>query len=378
MKNLLLLLFSIFFIPTHLIAQCNTAIPTNAVVIDSTQTINGGFDPMWVCSGDTIKTDGGFHNIYLESGAVMTSGGGIDTIFVKNNATFFMNGGIHYIYYENNNDLHIAGGIPTLDSCPSINFNYINAPANGCFPGPVASFQSSDSSLCQGDCINFMDMGINATSWQWFFPGATPSTDTLKNPQNICYTTAGSFDVTLVVNNSSGSDTLLLANLITVNPLPAVSAIQNANVLSVTSGFLAYQWYFGNILLPGDTTFILSVFQNGNYKVMVTDSNGCDTTITFIYAGAGLNENPANVTQFLILPNPANDYIEIVTQKSLAPLKYENIKIEIADGMGKIILQNKINLKLKTPIPLNNFASGIYMVKIFTLEGLQVLKLVVE
>ena len=128
-----LLSITLFLVSTGIInGQCLPSIPSNAVVVDSTQTINGGFDPVWVCSGDTLISNGGFHNIFLEPGSVMTTGGGIDTIFVKKNASFFMNGGIHYIYYENILDLNINGGIPTLDSCSMLAFDYLNAPLNGC------------------------------------------------------------------------------------------------------------------------------------------------------------------------------------------------------------------------------------------------------
>jgi Secretion system C-terminal sorting domain len=120
-------------------AQCIPAIPFNAVVVSSTQTIDGGFDPIWVCTSDTLHTDGGFHNIFLETGSVMTTGGGIDTIYVKNGASFFMNGGIHVIYYLTDTDLHIAGGIPTITLCDTLKFNYADAPENGCVVTAIES-----------------------------------------------------------------------------------------------------------------------------------------------------------------------------------------------------------------------------------------------
>ncbi|MEO6166962.1 MAG: hypothetical protein ABIO46_10705 [Chitinophagales bacterium] len=79
------------FATINTLAQCNPEVPFNAVVVNSTQTINGGFDPIWVCSGDTLHSDGGFHKIFLEPGAVMITSGGIDSIYVKSSAKFFMN-----------------------------------------------------------------------------------------------------------------------------------------------------------------------------------------------------------------------------------------------------------------------------------------------
>src|SRR5215217_2261949 len=132
MKVVLLLIFILGIVELNSMAQCTPAVPNNAVVVNFTDTINGGFDPIWVCSGDTIHSDGGFHNIFLESGSVMTTGGGIDTIYLKSGASFFMNGGIHVIFYVNDFDLNLNGGIPYTFSCSDLAFDYTNAPANGC------------------------------------------------------------------------------------------------------------------------------------------------------------------------------------------------------------------------------------------------------
>lgn len=128
-------------------AQCNPVIPANAVVVNSTDTIDGGFDPIWVCTPDTLHSDGGFHNIFLETGAVMTTSGGIDTIYVKSGASFFMDGGIHVIYYRTLSDLNIVGGIPTQILCDTLKFNYINAPEGGCIPTGIEAEAGNISAI---------------------------------------------------------------------------------------------------------------------------------------------------------------------------------------------------------------------------------------
>ncbi|MFQ5334669.1 MAG: T9SS type A sorting domain-containing protein [Flavobacteriales bacterium] len=89
-------------------------------------------------------------------------------------------------------------------------------PASG--PTPVADFSVSDTNICENDCISFTDLSTNSpTSWFWAFPGGTPSTSTQQNPDSICYAVAGTYDVTLVVFNGNGGDTLVKTNHITVN-----------------------------------------------------------------------------------------------------------------------------------------------------------------
>ena len=120
-------------------AQCHPSVDTTSVIVNFTDTIDGGFDPIWVCPNDTLISDGGFHNIYLEHGAVMMTGGGIDTIYVKGGAFFYMNGGIHVIYYVNDTDLLSLGGIPTLFLCDSLTFDYSHAPLGGCTPTGITT-----------------------------------------------------------------------------------------------------------------------------------------------------------------------------------------------------------------------------------------------
>ena len=84
----------------------------------------------------------------------------------------------------------------------------------------VANFTASSTSFCQGTCITFADKSTNVPlTWSWSFPGGTPATDTAKNPI-ICYTTPGTYDVTLIVTNGGGSDTLVQSAYITVTSCP--------------------------------------------------------------------------------------------------------------------------------------------------------------
>src|SRR5262249_38617080 len=82
---------------------------------------------------------------------------------------------------------------------------------NLCTNNPVSNFAPTDTTFCgeTGGCIDFVDHSTgNPTSWKWLFPGASPDTSSLQNPTNICYGFTGTYPVTLIVSNSSGTDTL--------------------------------------------------------------------------------------------------------------------------------------------------------------------------
>lgn len=101
-------------------------------------------------------------------------------------------------------------------------------------PPPLAGFTVSNDSICDGDCINFTDISTNLpSSWMWYFPGGTPATSTLQNPTNICYNTAGTYDVALVVTNISGTDSINMPGLIVVDSCSLPVADFTASAITV-------------------------------------------------------------------------------------------------------------------------------------------------
>ena len=97
-------------------------------------------------------------------------------------------------------------------------------PAAYLYAKPDANFTENVTTICKNAFINFTDQSINTpVSWQWSFPGGTPATSTLQNPQ-IQYLAAGTYSVTLIAGNGAGYDTIVKTNYITVNALPTATA----------------------------------------------------------------------------------------------------------------------------------------------------------
>lgn len=74
---------------------------------------------------------------------------------------------------------------------------------------PIADFTQSSYTGCPGMTVAFNDASYNTdtiSSWQWNFPGGTPSTSTDPNPV-ITYNTPGQYNVSLQVVNPAGTDT---------------------------------------------------------------------------------------------------------------------------------------------------------------------------
>ncbi len=97
---------------------------------------------------------------------------------------------------------------------------YIFVTANAGSP-PVASFSSDSTTISEGETIVLNDLSTESpTTWLWTFNGGSPSTSTVQNP-TITYTESGVYSVTLFVSNSSGNDTELKSDYITVTTDPS-------------------------------------------------------------------------------------------------------------------------------------------------------------
>src|SRR5207245_1830277 len=116
----------------------------------------------------------------------------------------------------------------------------------------------------------------NPTTWKWLFPGGTPAFSNQQNPDSVCYYTAGTYPVTLIVGNAAGSDTLTVSPMIIVGntpPSPVVSVVGGDTLIS--SHAVSYQWFLNGNAIGGATDSFYVSKQWGTYAVMITDSNGC-------------------------------------------------------------------------------------------------------
>lgn len=149
---------------------------------------------------------------------------------------------------------------------------------------PVAAFSGTPTSACGSATVQYTDQSTaNPTSWEWSFPGGTPTTSTLQNP-TVTYNAPGSYTATLIAINSAGRDTVVRTNYITVNAIPSLTITSsnplcagqaNGNATAVVSGGSApYTYAWSN----GRTTAANSGLASGTYTVTVTDANGCSAT----------------------------------------------------------------------------------------------------
>ena len=97
---------------------------------------------------------------------------------------------------------------------------------------PVAAFTASSTSINLGQTIQFTDQSTgNPTSWSWDFGDGGAST--IQNP-SYTYTKSGSYNVSLAVNNSTGSNSISKTNFITVTDIIGILFNPNLTYGTVT------------------------------------------------------------------------------------------------------------------------------------------------
>jgi hypothetical protein len=234
-----------------------------------------------------------------------------------------------------------------------------------------ANFSAAVTSMCPGTCISFTNLSLQATSYQWSFPGANPSTSTDASPQNICYDSSGTFDVQLIASNGMTGDTLMLSNYITVYSSPSAPAItQISDTLFATQGYAGYQWYFDSVLVTGATNYFYVATQSGNFNVVVSDEHGCEVGAGIVNVIARLNPTLSEGEGVIVFPNPTEG------EFSVYGLQFSDATLEIYNVLGEKVFFETLKSKQQT---FNcKLEQGIYFVKVSDGENILTQKLIVE
>ncbi len=141
---------------------------------------------------------------------------------------------------------------------------------------PITNFTASTTVGCAGTSITFSDNSVNGTSsWNWSFPGGTPSSSTIQNP-TVVYPSIGSYDVTLTASNGSGTGT-------TETKVDFISIVQSPTNACLPGGSL------GN---GGVTFFSIEAINNSSGNAITDGSTYVDNSCLQV-----ANLNPGDVYQ---------------------------------------------------------------------------------
>ena len=159
---------------------------------------------------------------------------------------------------------------------------------------PTADFTASQTNICIGQCISFTDISNGTpTSWSWSFPGAATTTSTVQNPTNICYNTAGTYNVTLIATNANGSNTMTKTAYITVSGTTVLPLTEGFQATFVPSGWMlnnpdADNTWTQTTTAGGFGTSTTSIVMD-NYSPATSVAGRIDEIMTPKYSFAGIS-----------------------------------------------------------------------------------------
>lgn len=231
------------------------------------------------------------------------------TICNGNNVSLTASGGVSYSWSPSAGLSCTTCNNPTANPTTSTTYTVTVTDANGCTntaavpitvnpcAPPIAAITASSTQVCMPGCITFSDNSQNApTSWSWTFPSGTPASSSSQNPGSVCWSSPGTYTVTLVVGNTNGSDTT--TQVITVNPLPtattspSVTIPMGGSTVISASGGGSYTWSPATGLsCTNCQSPTASPTVTTTYCVVVTNSNGCiDSSCVTVYVDQNCGE----------------------------------------------------------------------------------------
>lgn len=221
---------------------------------------------------------------------------------------------------------------------------------------------------CSGACDGFASLsavgGTPPYSYAW--PGGQTSAST----GGLC---AGSYLVTVSdVNNSTYEINVELTD---PTPLSIAGAVQGVSLggdgaiditVSGGAGDYTYEWS-GPDGFTASTADIADL-EVGDYTVVATDLNDCDTSRTFVVDLTGVGN--VDGAGYKLFPNPANESVTLQSRNRIQ-------RMHIADLLGNVIYVGQPEQNMVT-LNTSNYAPGIYIVEVETISGIYINKMTIK
>ncbi len=229
---------------------------------------------------------------------------------------------------------------------------------------PVADIAAYNRIVCEGSSVQFADLSSgNPNAHSWTFAGGNPANSVDANPV-VAYATAGTYDVSLTVNNANGSDTKTFNGFITVlTPSLNSNYSVNADTILAATTAIAYQWLYNGVEIPGANAQSYLMNLSGAYSLMVTDSNGCTSLSNPFAYTVNVQELKGTKEGVFIYPNPIA--LSSTLTVLLNNLKQGRNALLFTDITGRVVLKKWIEINSvhqEISIDINGLSPGMYFV----------------
>ena len=153
---------------------------------------------------------------------------------------------------------------------------------------PNAAFSASNTLIAQGCSIDFFDQSVCGTeSWEWIFPGGSPSHSTDQNPKEIVYAKEGKYNVKLIAKNTYGIDSIEFKDFVIVSAsvLSAVNfSVSDASIctgekVTFTDNSKVCPKIWEWVITPSDGYEFVDETSSASQNPVVNFSKGGDYTV---------------------------------------------------------------------------------------------------
>ncbi len=214
----------------------------------------------------------------------------------------------------------------------------------------------TSASFCWGSSalLSTSVSGASGTvTYQWYLngiiiPGATGPVYNATIP--------GDYSCQVSISGSCTATTVSVP--VTEHPLPDPVVNFNGSVFYTSTYYVTYQWYKNMVLIPGATSLSTPSTGSGDYKVAVTDTNGCQSfSDAYIYSGPATSGVGNVNSSFLeVFPNPVDNELTILAGNLSAYRTFT-----ITNNLGQQIVEQQL-ITSETKVDVVSFPSGMYYI----------------
>ncbi|WP_310554435.1 T9SS type A sorting domain-containing protein [Flavobacterium sp.] len=212
------------------------------------------------------------------------------------------------------------------------------------------------TTFCSGGSVTLISSSATGNVWS---NGATT--------QFISVTTGGTY--TVAVTSAGCTSDTSAGTTVTVNPSPVAGVTLALGVLEAIQIGATYQWYqcgTPDVLLTGETNRSYTPTVAGLYRVVIT-LGGCTVTSTCVNVVTLGIEYFDISNKLAVYPNPFSNSVNIETELTLNSIEMYNL-------LGKKVFSSQVTNSINT----SNLNSGVYFLKLKTVEGQEIIRKVVK
>jgi hypothetical protein len=230
---------------------------------------------------------------------------------------------------------------------------------------------SKGAAICAGDS-SVLTASSTSGTFAWSNNGVV-----IANATSKTYAAFSAGNYKIVNTDSKGCASESSGFTVSVNPLPAKPVISWSGVqFATTATGVNYQWLLNGTAISGATASTHKPLNTGDFKLRVTDPNGCinvsDSFKLVVTAIGNLVTTPAsNIAT--VYPNPATNRVVL----EFATLPTINLNFQLVSPSGNVLSsttgRNKVNI-----IDVRDIQSGTYFIKVIGKKYDQVKKVLIK